>query len=39
MADALRRNRQIDGDTLRPDVFTQIAGLDLAAILDFNRRD
>jgi hypothetical protein len=36
---ALRRNRKIDGDAFRPDVFTQIAGLDFAAVLDLDRRD
>src|SRR5437762_3927059 len=36
---ALRRNRKLDGDALEPDMFTQIAGLYRAAILDFDRRD
>ena len=36
---ALCRNRKIDGDALQPDMFAQIAGLDLAAFLDFDRRD
>src|SRR5438874_2306288 len=36
---ALRRNRKIDGDALEPDVFTQIAWLDLAGVLDFDRGD
>src|SRR5260370_4890284 len=35
----LRRNRKVDGDAFRPDLFTQIAGLDFAAILDLDRRD
>ena len=36
---ALRRNRKIDGEAFRPDLFAKIAGLDLAAVLDFDRRD
>ena len=36
---ALRRNRKVDGEALRADMFAQIAGLDLAAVLDFDRRD
>ena len=36
---ALCRNRKFDGDALEPDLFAQIAGLDLARVLDFDRRD
>jgi len=35
----LRRNRKIDGDALEPDLFAQIAGLDLAAFPDLDRGD
>src|SRR5204862_7079419 len=36
---ALRRNRKLDGDALEPDMFTQIAGLYRAGVLDLHGRD
>src|SRR6266481_10136387 len=35
----LRRNRKIDGDALEPDMFTQIAWLYRAGVLDLHGRD
>src|SRR5256884_1002812 len=39
MMETLRRNRKADGEAFRPDVFTEIAGLDLAVVGDLDRRD
>jgi hypothetical protein len=39
MMEALCRNRKVDGEALRPDLFAEIAGPDLAAVLDFDGRD
>src|SRR3979490_2122393 len=39
MDKALCRNRKVDGDAFRPDVFAQIARLDRTTIPDFDGRD
>src|SRR5436190_13682759 len=39
MMKTLRRNRKADGDAFRPDLFAEIAGLDLAVVPDLDRRD
>src|SRR6476619_1011967 len=39
MMETLCRNRKVDSESLRPDLFTEIAGPDFAAVLDFDGRD